>query len=97
VPPFRRVAWCLYARANTKPSQRAQEDACLKVAVEAKHAQSQQTYGPLHMQPELTAQGFPVGRDRIVRLRREMAGTTDSPVLTAVSPPSRSSLRQLNS
>jgi hypothetical protein len=49
------------------------------------------------MQPELTAQGFPVGRDRIVRLRREMAGTTDSPVLTAVSPPSRSSLRQLNS
>ena len=25
------------------------------------------------MQPELTAQGFPAGRDRIVRLRRELA------------------------
>jgi putative transposase len=34
---------------------------------------SAQTYASLRMQPELTAQGFPVGRDRIVRLRREMA------------------------
>jgi putative transposase len=62
-----------YAWANAKPSKRTQEDARLKVAIEAVHAQSRQTYGPLRMQPELTAQGFPVGRDRIVRLRREMA------------------------
>lgn len=31
------------------------------------------TYGPLRMHLELTAQGFPAGRDRIVRLRREFA------------------------
>ncbi|MBF0779402.1 IS3 family transposase, partial [Streptococcus cuniculi] len=62
-----------YAWANGKPSQRAQDDARLKVAIEAVHAQSRQTYGPLRMQPELTAQGFPAGRDRIVRLRRELA------------------------
>ncbi|WP_308921162.1 IS3 family transposase [Janthinobacterium sp. J1-1] len=62
-----------YAWSNGKPSQRAQDDARLKVAIEAVHAQSRQTYGPLRMQPELTAQGFPAGRDRIVRLRRELA------------------------
>ena len=43
-----------YAWANGKPSQRAQHDARLKVAIEAVHAQSRQTYGPLRMQPELT-------------------------------------------
>jgi transposase InsO family protein len=64
-----------YAWANAKPSQRVQEDARLKVAIEAVHAQSRQRYGPLRMQPELTAQGFPVGRDRIVRLRREQQAT----------------------
>ena len=62
-----------YAWASGKPSRRTQEDALLKVAIEAVHAQSRQTYGPLRMQPELTAQGFPAGRDRIVRLRRELA------------------------
>lgn len=62
-----------YAWANGKPSQRAQDDARLKVAIEAVHTQSRQTYGPLRMQPELMAQGFPAGRDRIVRLRRELA------------------------
>ena len=61
-----------YDWANGEPSKRAQEDARLKVAIEAVHAQSRQTYGPLRMQPELTAQGFPAGRDRIVRLRREL-------------------------
>ena len=44
----------------------------VKVAIEAVHAQSRQTYDPLRMQPELMAQGFPAGRDRIVRLRREL-------------------------
>ncbi|QPI48374.1 IS3 family transposase [Massilia antarctica] len=62
-----------YAWADGKLSQRAQDDARLKVAIEAIHAQSRQTYGPLRMQPELEAQGFPAGWDRIVRLRRELA------------------------
>ena len=43
-----------YAWANGKPSQRAQDDARLKVAIEAARAQSRQTYGPRRMQPELT-------------------------------------------
>lgn len=62
-----------YAWANGKPLQRAQEDARFKVAIEAVHAQSRQTYGPLRMQPELVAQGFAAGRDRIVRLRNALA------------------------
>ena len=62
-----------YAWANGKPSQRAQDDARLKVAIEAVYAHRWQTCGALRMQPELTAQGFPAGRDRIVRLRRELA------------------------
>ena len=62
-----------YTWANGKLSQRAKDDMRLKVAIEAVHAQSRQTYGPLRMQPELMAQGFPAGRDRIVRLRRELA------------------------
>jgi len=45
----------------------------LKVAIEAVHAQSRQTYGPLRVQPKLAAQGSLAGRDRIVRLRRELA------------------------
>ena len=53
-----------YAWANGKPSQRTQDDARLKVAIEAVHAQSRQTYGPLRMQPELTAQGFPPAPSR---------------------------------
>jgi hypothetical protein len=52
-----------YAWANGKPSQRAQDDARLKVAIEAVHAQSRQTDGPLRMQPELTGARLP-GRPR---------------------------------
>ena len=37
-----------------------------KVAIMAVHGQSRQTYGPSRVQPELGAQGFPAGRDRIV-------------------------------
>jgi len=62
-----------YAWANDMPSPRAQADERLKVAIKAVHAQSRETYGPLRMQPELAAQGFAAGRDRIARLRRELA------------------------
>jgi transposase InsO family protein len=34
--------------------------------------QTRETYGPLRLQPELVSQGFNAGRDRIVRLRREL-------------------------
>jgi transposase InsO family protein len=43
------------------------------VAIKAVHTQSRETYGPLRMQPELAAQGFKAGRDRIARLRRELS------------------------
>jgi putative transposase len=61
-----------YAWSKSKPSKRAQDDARLKVAIQAVHVQSRETYGPLRMQPELAAQGFVAGRDRIARLRREL-------------------------
>lgn len=62
-----------YAWANGSPSARAQADERLKVAIKAVHNQSRETYGPLRMQPELAAQGFEAGRDRIARLRRELS------------------------
>ena len=61
-----------YAALERKPSQRAQDDERLKVAIKAAHVQTRETYGPLRLQPELIAQGFNAGRDRIVRLRREL-------------------------
>ena len=61
-----------YAWENSAPSERAQDDERLKVAIQAVHTQSRETYGPLRMQPELAAQGFVAGRDRIARLRREL-------------------------
>jgi transposase InsO family protein len=39
------------------------------VAIKAVHRQSRETYGVRRLQPELTAQGFTAGRDRIARLR----------------------------
>jgi putative transposase len=62
-----------YAWLTAKPSRRAQEDERLKVAIKAVHRQSRETYGTLRMKPELAAQGFIAGRDRLARLRREMA------------------------
>jgi len=71
-----------YAAVDRPPSQRAQDDERLKVAIKAAHAQTRETYGPLRLQPELVAQGFDIGRDRIVRLRckqkRRFKATTNS-------------------
>lgn len=59
--------WC-----KRPPSQRAQEDELLKVAIRAAHTKSRETYGARRLQPELAADGFVAGRDRIGRLRQEM-------------------------
>jgi putative transposase len=61
-----------YAWSNGQPSPRAQADERLKVAIKALHKQSRETYGTLRVQPELAAQGFVAGGDRIARLRREL-------------------------
>jgi putative transposase len=62
-----------YAWLAAKSSRRAQEDERLKVAIKAVHRQSRETYGTLRVKPELAAQGFVAGRDRVARLRRELA------------------------
>jgi putative transposase len=61
-----------YAWSKGKLSPRAQVDERLKVAIKAVHKQSRETYGTRRVQPELEAQGFIAGRDRIARLRREL-------------------------
>ena len=54
------------------PSARAQADARLKIAIKVAHQRSRETYGTRRLQPELAADGFIAGRDRIARLRRAM-------------------------
>lgn len=44
-----------YAWVDGKPSQRAQDDTRLKVAIKAVHEQSRQTYGPLRIPANVTA------------------------------------------
>ncbi len=61
-----------YAWLKRSPSARQQEDERLKVAIKAAHVRSRETYGARRLQPELAAEGFAAGRDRIARLRREM-------------------------
>jgi len=61
-----------YAWFERPPSQRAQEDERLKVAIKAAHKTTRESYSARRLQPELAADGFVAGRDRIARLRREM-------------------------
>ena len=61
-----------YDWLKRRPSMRAQEDERLKVAIKAVHRRSRETYGVRRLQPELAAEGFLAGRDRIARLRREL-------------------------
>jgi putative transposase len=61
-----------YAWLDTTPSPRAQENERLKVAIKAAHKRTRETYGARRLQPELAAEGFIAGRDRIARLRREL-------------------------
>ena len=62
-----------YAALDRLASQRAQDDEKLKIAIKAAHIQTRETYGPLRLQPELVAQGFDTGRDRIVQLPLSLA------------------------
>lgn len=55
-----------------EPSARAQENERLKIAIRAAHKRCRETYGTRRLQPELAAEGFIAGRDRIGRLRKEM-------------------------
>jgi transposase InsO family protein len=61
-----------YTWLQAQPSARSQEDERLKVAIRAAHKRTRETYGARRLQPELAADGFIAGRDRIARLRREM-------------------------
>jgi len=42
------------------------------VAIKAAHKRTRESYGARRLQPELAADGFVAGRDRIDRLRREL-------------------------
>ena len=53
-------------------SRRAQEDACLEVAIQAAHRRTRGIYGRERMQAELKADGFSVGVGRVRRLRRTL-------------------------
>jgi len=61
-----------YAWLHRKPSRRAQEDERLKIAIKAAHKRTRKSYSARRMQTELAADGFPAGRDRIIRLRKEL-------------------------
>ena len=61
-----------YAWLKRQPSRRQQEDERLKVAIKASHVRTRETYGVRRLQPELAAEGFPVGRDRLARLRQAL-------------------------
>ncbi|HGJ9107932.1 TPA: IS3 family transposase, partial [Pseudomonas aeruginosa] len=61
-----------YAWQGRTPSRRQREDERLKVAIKAVHQRSRESYGVRRLQPELAAEGFPAGRDRIARLRQDL-------------------------
>lgn len=61
-----------YAWLRRAPSRRQREDERLKVAIKAAHQRSRETYGVRRLQPELAAEGFLAGRDRIDRLRKSL-------------------------
>ena len=61
-----------YTWLKRKPSRRAQDDERLKVAIKAAHKRTRESYSAKRLQPELAADGFVAGRDRIARLRREL-------------------------
>jgi len=61
-----------YTWSERQPSRRAKEDERLKVAIKAAHKTTRESYSARRLQPELAAEGFLAGRDRIARLRREL-------------------------
>ncbi len=61
-----------YSWLKREPSRRAKEDERLKVAIKAAHKRTRESYSARRLQPELAADGFIAGRDRIARLRRDL-------------------------
>ena len=61
-----------YDWLHRKPSRRVQEDERLKIAIKAAHKRTRKSYSARRLQVELAADGFQVGRDRIIRLRKEL-------------------------
>lgn len=61
-----------YAWLNRASSAGVQKDERLKVAIKAVDLQTRETYESLRMQPELAAQGFEAGPDRIVHVWHEL-------------------------
>ena len=61
-----------YAWLTRKPSRRRQEDDRLKIAIQAAHRRTRQSYGSRRLQPELAADGCHAGRNRMGRRRREL-------------------------
>jgi transposase InsO family protein len=66
VSPSGFYAWC-----RRGLSDRAKEDAALKVEIRAAHAASRKTYGSPRIHEDLKANGRHVGRKRVARLMRE--------------------------
>lgn len=61
-----------YAWLHRKPSCRTQEDERLKIAITVVHKRTRKSYSARRLQAELAADGFQAGRDRIIRLRKEL-------------------------
>ena len=55
-----------------KPSPRERSDSQLKPLIRQTHEKGRRSSGPTKIQQELREKGISVGRDRIIRLRREM-------------------------
>jgi transposase InsO family protein len=60
-----------YAWGRRGLSERAKEDAALRVEIRAAHAASNKTYGSPRILEDLKASGRHVGRKRVARLMRE--------------------------
>lgn len=61
-----------YDWAQHKLSNRKQSDERLKLEIKVAHTRTRQTYGALRLLPELASKGIAIGRDKLVRLRKEM-------------------------
>jgi putative transposase len=60
-----------YAWLRRSPSKRLQEDARLKVSIQAAHQRARGTYGSPRVTQELKSAGGTAGRHRVARLMRE--------------------------
>ena len=61
-----------YRWSSRKPSLRERSDSQLKPLIRKAHEKGRRSSGPTKIQQDLREKGITVGRDRIIRLRREM-------------------------